>query len=430
MVWIIHSFHFFSFITFLNMKLLTLSFTLVFATIFSLSAQVNIPQPTHTVFKTAENPSATLENFAENFSYYDNNGNTYQTQSNNWEAGAWVLANREYYTLNAQGMKTEILRRDWDLATSTLVDAYRFTFGYHPNGQENYRKEESWNTANGLWETQQITATTFASNDKPQEITNEYYTDGLVTFGLRDIYSYDGTDRISEIINQTLDNSIWTNSEITDYVYNGPDEDFEESHSRLWDVITASWGDVVDQEKQSVTDTQRIILTEIRDSTTFIPSSRTTIDYDVNGQATDYLFEDWNDSTATWKVNRKLEYTFNNDLSISQFKFYITDFETDIFYLSLVSDSDYGIYSVSTKTPALQAKVSILPNPTADFVRVNVEGDGISNITLLDLRGNVLVRTTTAANTANLSLARQPAGVYLLRIEQNGAVKVLPVTKN
>ncbi len=412
------------------MKLLIFSLSLVLATIFSLSAQVNIPQPTHSVFKIAESPSAMLENFAEQFYYFDNNGNIYQTKSNTWEADTWVLNSREYVTLSAQGVTTEILIRNWDQTTSTLVDASRTTFGYHPNGQENYQKSELWNTATGLWETESITATTFASNDKPQELTYEYYSGVVVIYGTRDFFTYDGTDRISETISQTWVDNMWTNSERTDYVYIGPDEDFDESHLRQWDLITSSWGDVVEQEKQTVTNNQRIVLTEIRDSTTFVPSARNTINYDVNGQETEYIFEGWNDSTSTWTLDRKSEYTYNNDLSISQFKFYLTDFDTDIYYLYLVADFDYGIYPVSTKTPSLQAKVSISPNPTADFVRVNVEGGGISNITLLDVRGNVLARTATAANTANLSLASQPAGVYFLRIEQDGVVKVLPVTKN
>ena len=74
--------------------------------------------------------------------------------------------------------------------------------------------------------------------------------------------------------------------------------------------------------------------------------------------------------------------------------------------------------------------MSLSPNPTTDFIQVKLDGDEVSNITLLDLRGNVIARTKTDARSAQLSLVGQPAGPYILRVEQGAKVKVLPVIKN
>jgi hypothetical protein len=58
-----------------------------------------------------------------------------------------------------------------------------------------------------------------------------------------------------------------------------------------------------------------------------------------------------------------------------------------------------------------------------------MEGNGMTNITLLDLYGKVIVRNTSTSNIVRISLIGQPAGTYLLRVEQGGAIKVLPVLK-
>lgn len=52
---------------------------------------------------------------------------------------------------------------------------------------------------------------------------------------------------------------------------------------------------------------------------------------------------------------------------------------------------------------------SLFSNPTTDFIQVKLDGDEVSNITLLDLRGNVIARTKTDARSAQLSLVGQPS---------------------
>ncbi|MBC7776515.1 MAG: T9SS type A sorting domain-containing protein [Phycisphaerae bacterium] len=412
------------------MKQLFLSFSLVLATAFSLSAQGNIPQPTHYIVQIAESSVDPIENSSEVFVYYDNNGNTYERKSNIWNGSAWVLQFREYRTLNAQGKPTEILSKEWNEATSTLANANRATIGYHTNGLENYEKYEIWNPISGLWETQSIETTIFGPNDKAQERSYEFYSNGVLILGNRNFYVYDGAGRIAENIKQSLLNGTWTNTEKTDYLYNGADKDYYESSSRNWNEFNGIWGDIVRRKTQTVTSAQQIILSEVLDGFGWRPTDRITNNFDSNDQLTKHIYEEWDNNTSVWTIDSEYEYTYNNDLSIKQLKFYATDFNTEMLYLYALVDYDYNVYAVSTQTPALQAKVSISPNPTADFVRLELEGKEISNITLLDLRGNVLARTTTASRIALFSLANQPPGTYFLRVEQGGATKVLPVVKN
>ena len=412
------------------MKSLILSFFLAFAGLFSLSAQGNIPQPTHEVTQIAFGPSLPFNNSDETYNYYSNDGYLYESKTNAWDGANWVLDQRIYYTLNAAGKPTTYLRRKWDAATSSLIDNSRATFGYHTDGQENYRKDETWSAMTGTWETEAVNTTTFTPSNKILVSTSTYYDAGLPLYGSRNNYSYDGADRVSTRIVESFDSGVWMNNEKVDYIYNGASTDFAEADSRYWNEPTSTWSSVLSRDLQTVTNTQQITLTEHTNGSNWFPSSRNTLEFDANHQLLSYYAEGWDDVAADWTPQVKFENIYNNDQSIAQFKYYIKDFDTGLLYAFAVVDYDYETYAVSTQHPVLAANVSVSPNPTADFLQIEVANKEASNITLLDLHGKVVAQAGTESNRANLSLVGQPAGIYLLLVEQGGAVKMIPVVKN
>jgi len=412
-----------------KMKALLLTFSLVLSTVFSLWAQGNIPQPTHLIVKYAQIPGSPLENSDEGFIYYDNNGHIYETKANRWAAGNWILDNREYYTLNAQGLPTQILRSNWDATNSILVPRFRTSIKYHPSGQENYRKLESWIAITEVWETESITISTFSNTDKVLELTNESYTDGVLTFVGKYNYTYDVSDReLQEIYQETNNNGNLQNYLKTDYLYTNADDEFDQSISSNWDENFSVWLPNL-RSTQTVTNAQRLILEENWDGAAWQANVRTTTNYDNNGQDTLYSVEYWDSPNLTWVQNSKYESYYNNDLSISQVKFFFAGFSTQTLLQVFQVDYDYGTYLVSVKTAALLAKVSVSPNPTTNFVQVQLDGSAASMLTLFDVHGKVVAQTAASSNTTTLSLLGQPAGTYFLRVEQGGAVKTLPVVK-
>lgn len=80
------------------------------------------------------------------------------------------------------------------------------------------------------------------------------------------------------------------------------------------------------------------------------------------------------------------------------------------------------IYATATQefaTPLLSMDFSLVPNPAASEVRVTWAGNNIGTIELYDLVGKCWLRQTVA-NSATISIATLPKGLYMCRLYQNG----------
>lgn len=74
-----------------------------------------------------------------------------------------------------------------------------------------------------------------------------------------------------------------------------------------------------------------------------------------------------------------------------------------------------------TNAQSEQASVEIklFPNPAADYVEIHSDKNGIFNISILNLTGELVLSAKTEKRISTSSLA---AGIYLVQIEQNGFV--------
>jgi hypothetical protein len=250
---------------------------------------------------------------------------------------------------------------------------------------------------------------------------------GRGTSGTRFNYQYDCLDRKSQEIKLNWINGIWENGYITDYSYPGLDELNFEALTRIPDG-GAPLGLLCKRSTQTGTALQTIKVDEYHNTGNWMAHLIATSNYSNDGQILSYVEDRWNVVNSNWNVEYKVESTYNPNKSIHQHILYQRSETFDTLYVWYIFDYDYGNYPVSVHPAIGEARVSLFPNPTSDFVQVALEGKEIYNITLSDLHGKVLARTSTA-NTANISLAGHAAGVYLLHIEQDGAVQVIPVVK-
>lgn len=411
------------------MKSIALTFLFAAFAAFTIQAQ-GIPQPTHSVTQFSESSTAPLELSDESFQYYNNDGFLYQTKTNLWNGSSWTLDGRAYYTLAADGKPLEILGLSWDVSSSSLINSYRITIAYHTDGQESLRKSEFWDESSSSWQLSGQSANTFTPTNKIQENTQLYYLNNVPEFGSRKLYTYDGSDRVSVLTRQEWNSGAWENQTITDYLYNGAAVDFSQAFERDWIAAQMTWGTPDLKRTQTVTPTQREVLTELLFGATWNPLVKSITIYDANGQILTDQFDTYDASTSAWVTENKLEFTYNNDQSFKQFRYSFMDFDTDELYLAILTDYDYGVYAVSTQTPTLQAKVNVWPNPASDNVQVKLEGNEEAKLTLTDMQGKVISQVNTHAQSANLSLIGNAAGAYLLKIEQGGAYKLVPVVKN
>jgi len=77
-------------------------------------------------------------------------------------------------------------------------------------------------------------------------------------------------------------------------------------------------------------------------------------------------------------------------------------------------------------TAAAQADIKVYPNPTRGAVTVafNAVEDGAANVVVTDVTGRIVFEkaytTTTGANELPVEISGNAAGVYMLKISQNG----------
>ena len=411
------------------MKSLFLFFALAIFAIRLLPAQ-NIPQPTHILLKTANTSTDSLRNSLEFFHFYNNNGHLYQTNSNTWWANAWKPDEKIFYSLNTNGKPAMAIRRAWLASSSAYYDVDRTNYGYQLDGQENFRKIEGWNEITNLWMPDEEISQTFSLSNKPETYTRKLFDHGIQWYGIQNNYTYNNDGQRLETLAKNWNGSLWTDSVKIVYFYNGSNEDYTRSYSSKWNSGASNWWPADIRDSQIVTTNQRIVFTEKLLTNIWTPYVKSTSNFTTDNQISDNTYEKWSISDSNWVTELKLEYVYNNDQSLSQIKGFARDYQKDILYNYFVEYLDYGLYPVSTYSPALKTKVKISPNPVDDFVRVEVEGKAESSITLLDVYGNVVSRTTTSSNTATISLASQAAGAYFIQVKQGGAFKLLPVIKN
>lgn len=77
------------------------------------------------------------------------------------------------------------------------------------------------------------------------------------------------------------------------------------------------------------------------------------------------------------------------------------------------------LLSVSSEVPE---SFSVYPNPTGDLIHISSQQNGLGNLQLLDISGQLVLETTTSLSYAQISLAGQNPGVYYLRQKSTGTV--------
>lgn len=77
----------------------------------------------------------------------------------------------------------------------------------------------------------------------------------------------------------------------------------------------------------------------------------------------------------------------------------------------------------------LMKKVQLFPNPAADYVTVEVSGEGEAMFTLIDSGGSPLWSTLTSAGSVNVPVSAYPAGVYVLRVKTREGTMTIKIVR-
>jgi hypothetical protein len=132
-----------------------------------------------------------------------------------------------------------------------------------------------------------------------------------------------------------------------------------------------------------------------------------------------------------WRIMYNETYNYNPDNSIASIVVKREDYNVTPF--RTVSEVLYE-YSpmVNTSFVTQNTSVQVFPNPTTDFVHIDLQSgrkQQTTCITLTDVQGRTVYQHRTTSRQATISLQQQPAGLYYVQVEQGGAVKTIPVVK-
>lgn len=81
--------------------------------------------------------------------------------------------------------------------------------------------------------------------------------------------------------------------------------------------------------------------------------------------------------------------------------------------------------------PVTNDKIEAYPNPATNVVNVNVPGiKGSATIRLFDVYGKMVMQQTTTKIASQLDIAKLPAGVYMIRVLNNGKESTVKIVKD
>ena len=132
--------------------------------------------------------------------------------------------------------------------------------------------------------------------------------------------------------------------------------------------------------------------------------------------------------TSTWNEAYKLANEFNSPYHyIEQYKLNITEWKGKDVKIAFVKNGTYqmamdDINVVSYIQDNLYEKVKsdlmIYPNPASEILNVEIETIPTNNIlTITDITGRIVVRTTLVDNKSNVDISNLNAGVYFVTID-------------
>ena len=93
------------------------------------------------------------------------------------------------------------------------------------------------------------------------------------------------------------------------------------------------------------------------------------------------------------------------------------------------SEEQVSVLDNSGITENAAAVLNVFPNPTADKLQIVTGAEGTGSLDVVSLTGQTVLTQTVNGPVNTVSLTQLPAGVYVIRIRQNGAVSQTRVVK-
>lgn len=395
--------------------------------------------------------------------FYDTNGYTIETHLSTWSADSstFYATSRSYFTNNPQGKPTQIITQSWNAQNNQWSNQFRETWTYNTAGNPIlYKKEHS---SNGQTWSQTVarTTTTYTTDQqlltqltevaygtglvKKQEIINEFNPQNQLTTAVTTYYGDGGVFQQAEKYQYTYDtqgrklayereaklaNTDWFKQEKEVYTYTTTTSTQIDFVERLgWLETQMQWFTVITYDYIYAPGEE--IIQEL------VPAGqhtnyRHTKKYNAENQLYLYTYERWIDSLQALKIVNKSESIYNNDGSYNLSKTWANyDLNGTGQTLSPVKFQffNYNPAVTGTQQPFENAKASIFPNPTTNWVQVKMKTNAPVRTFLFNVQGKLMTESTQNTGDFNISIQDYPPGTYFLHLEQNEIIQTIPIQK-
>jgi hypothetical protein len=411
------------------------------------------PQPTRIIKKFSDGAGG-LQNSTQKTLFYNAAGHLEATMTERWENNAWVRDKRELVSPAPHGDPTQITRYGW---TGVIwQEQEREYFTYDSDGREltwlkdvlsgsNWisvaRKTSTYNAAGQPLSTLLEDGNWSQPFNYGYEITRQYDTNGNMidlrsrTFQIGSfeyqshlIQTFDaqnrlkGTERESK---QGTDPWKWIGK--AQYTYNAENL---VSYIKVfaWDNVTNNWRwpEIEDQGFTYTSDSTVMVL----NPNGVFQHVRSVEYFNAADQKTKSIGQNWDNGAQRLITNTIEERTYTPEGAYATY--YYTQRLQGVMTPQVQELYEYQAF-VSTDVPAINAEIVVYPNPTADWLHIQVTDATDTTTpmwcTVYDLSGRIIERSRLIEGSNMRSLAHCPAGIYVARVEQGQAVRTLQIVR-
>jgi hypothetical protein len=113
---------------------------------------------------------------------------------------------------------------------------------------------------------------------------------------------------------------------------------------------------------------------------------------------------------------------------------WVSDINVDLQGNLWISHYNHGIdvynkngVALAVAEQAAELNALVYPNPTTGKINLQWAGNGMADVTVLNIEGKVIYKHTYTENNIMLNLGNQPAGMYVTEIRNNNTVQRIKV---
>ncbi len=336
------------------------------------------------------------------------------------EDEVWERATRESFSYNEDGNNLLIYFQNWNLDDLEWDHNYLYSYRYHSNGYLDSTIHQMYNFTH--WSKKLKSAYSYNGSSLIDEIVEDRPVGDEWDHSIRKSITYNSSGKQTELMEDAWDTNteLWDNYQRDVRTYNTDGEVSEHIFQHWIDAGSASyWQDYMEiTYAYNSNDLETESETSYMIDSVWMSAVKYTTTYSSNNKMDTRTKWEWSTYFEDWEEKFQDLYSYNTDGTIHQIHKNKMNEDTDQYEdfqkMTYTYHLDIGLDENS------ELNFTIYPNPTSEKLVVDLKEDGMAKISFGTLDGKVLLEVESNEVNRTLDIARFPAGIYSLTVNQNG----------